>query len=45
VARRTLDAAKAQFVEPDGSLRTTRVAVLAVGVAAVVGLSMWRRGH
>lgn len=45
VARRTLDAAKAQVVEPDGSLRTTRVAVLAVGVAAVVGLSLWRRNR
>jgi uncharacterized protein DUF3618 len=45
VARRSLESAKAQFVEPDGSLRTTRVAVLTVGVLAVVGLSVWRRGR
>jgi hypothetical protein len=43
VARRTVDAAKAQFVEPDGTLRTTRVAVLTVGVLAVAGLFIWRR--
>jgi hypothetical protein len=45
VARRTLESAKAQFVEPDGSLRTTRVAVLTVGLLAVAGLSVWRRGR
>jgi hypothetical protein len=45
VARRALDSAKAQVIEPDGSLRTTRVAALAAGVAAVVGLFVWRRGH
>jgi MYXO-CTERM domain-containing protein len=42
VARRGVEAAKAQVVETDGSLRTTRVAALAAA-AAVVGLVFWRR--
>ena len=45
VARRSVAAAKAQFVEPDGTVRTARVAVVAVGVLAVVGLSVWRRSR
>lgn len=45
VARRTLESVKAQFVEPDGSVRTTRVAALTVGVLAVVALVTWRRSR
>jgi Protein of unknown function (DUF3618) len=45
VAHRALDSAKAQVIEPDGNLRTTRVVALAAGVAAVVGLFVWRRGR
>jgi Protein of unknown function (DUF3618) len=45
VARRGAGAAKAQVLEADGSLRTARVAVLAVGVATVVGLLLWRRSR
>jgi hypothetical protein len=45
VARRWVAAAKAQVCEQDGSLRTTRVVALAAGVAAVVGLVVWRRGR
>jgi hypothetical protein len=45
VARRRVEAAKAQVLEPDGSLRTTRVVALAAGLAAVVGLAVWRRGR
>ena len=43
VARRGVDSAKAQIVEPDGSLRPARAAILAGGVLAVVMLVMWRR--
>ena len=43
VARRAVDRLRAQFVEPDGALRTERVLMLAVGVALVVGLAVWRR--
>jgi Protein of unknown function (DUF3618) len=43
VARRTLESAKAQVFEPDGRLRTDRVAIVAgVGVVVVV-LVVWRR--
>lgn len=45
VVRRTVDSAKGALVEPDGTVRTTRVAALTVGVLAVVGLSMWRRSR
>jgi Protein of unknown function (DUF3618) len=45
VARRTLGSAKAQLVEPDGSVRTTRVAALTIGVLAVVALATWRRSR
>jgi hypothetical protein len=45
VARRAAESAKAQFVNPDGSLRTTRVAAVAAGVAVVVGLTLWRRSR
>jgi Protein of unknown function (DUF3618) len=45
IARRGAETAKAQVFEPEGSLRTTRVAVLAIGVALVVGLVIWRRGR
>ena len=43
VARRGAESAKAQVVDPAGNLRTERVAILAVGVAVVVGLLIWRR--
>lgn len=45
VARRGAVAAKAQVVESNGSLRTTRVVALAAVVVAVVGLVAWRRGR
>jgi hypothetical protein len=45
VARRGAEAAKSQVVETDGSVRTTRVAALAAGAAAVAGLVFWRRGR
>jgi hypothetical protein len=45
VARRCVASVKAQFVEPDGELRTTRVAVLAVVTAGAVAALMWRRRH
>jgi hypothetical protein len=45
VARRGVDAAKAQVVAPDGSLRVERVAALAAVVAGVVGLVVWRRSR
>ena len=45
VARRGVDAAKAQVIDADGSLRTARVVTLAVGVATVVGLLLWRRSR
>jgi Protein of unknown function (DUF3618) len=45
VARRGTEAAKAQVIEADGSLRTTRVVALAVVVVGVVGLIVWRRGR
>jgi hypothetical protein len=45
VARRGVESAKAQVVDPDGSLRTARVAALAVGAVAVVGVLLWRRGR
>lgn len=45
VARRALESVTAQFVEPDGSLRTSRVAAAGAGLAAVVGLLVWRARH
>lgn len=45
VARRSAGSAKAQVIEPDGSLRKARVAALAVGAIAVVGLLVWRRSR
>lgn len=45
VARRGLDAAKAQVVDEDGGLRVDRVAILAVAVVGVVGLVLWRKGR
>jgi hypothetical protein len=46
LARRGVDAAKAQVVDPNGGgLRTTRAVALAGGLVAVVGLVVWRRGH
>jgi hypothetical protein len=44
VAKRAVASAKAQVVEPDGGLRTTRVAVLAA-VAGAVAVLVWRRRH
>ena len=45
VARRGAESAKAQVVDEQGNLRAKRVAVLAVAVASVVGLVLWRRGR
>jgi hypothetical protein len=45
VARRGAEAAQSQVIETDGSVRTTRVAALAAGTAAVVGLVFWRRSR
>ncbi len=43
VARRTADSAKAKVVDEQGNPRTGRLAVAAAGVAAVLGLYLWRR--
>ena len=43
VARRGTEKAKAQVLDPEGGLRTTRVIVLVAGAALVVGLVVWRR--
>jgi Protein of unknown function (DUF3618) len=43
VARRASETAKAQVIEPDGSLRTTRVIALAAVVVVVIGFAAWRR--
>jgi hypothetical protein len=43
VARRCLASVKAQFVEPDGRPRATRVAVLAAVAGCVVAARLWRR--
>lgn len=45
VARRGTEAAKAQVVDPQGAVRTTRVVALAAVGAALVGLRVWRRGR
>jgi len=45
VANRLFDAAKAQVVEPDGSLRQDRVAVIGGAVVLVAVLVVWRRRH
>ena len=45
VARRWVEAAKAQVIDSDGHLRVTRVAVLGGAVAAGVGLALWRRSR
>ena len=43
VLRRSIAAVRAQFVNPDGSPRIERVAAVGLGVAAVVGLTIWRK--
>lgn len=45
VARRRIEAVKAQVLDADGSLRTSHVVALAAGVGVVVGLVVWRRGR
>jgi hypothetical protein len=45
VARRGVDAAKAQLVDQNGSLRPDRVAILGLAVAGAVGLVFWRRSR
>jgi Protein of unknown function (DUF3618) len=45
VARRQVEAAKAQVIDPETGLRTVRVVALSVGVLAVVGLIVWRRSR
>lgn len=45
VARRGAESAKSKVVDEQGNLRVQRAAVLAVAVAAAVGLVLWRRGR
>ena len=45
IARRAAQAAKAQVLEADGSLRTARVVALGGAVVVLVGLLAWRRGR
>jgi uncharacterized protein DUF3618 len=45
VANRLADSAKAQVMEPDGSLRQDRVAIIGGAVVLVVVLVLWRRRH
>jgi hypothetical protein len=45
MARRGVETAKLQVLEPDGSLRTTRVVALAAVLVTVVGFVAWRRAH
>jgi len=45
VARRGVESAKAQVVDEQGNLRTERVAIIGVGLAAVFGLLVWRRSR
>ena len=43
VARRARERLRAQFVGPDGALRTQRVVLVAAGAALIVALAVWRR--
>jgi MYXO-CTERM domain-containing protein len=43
VARRQVEAAKAQVIDPETGLRTVRVVALSAGLLALVGLIAWRR--
>jgi hypothetical protein len=43
VAHRAMDSAKAQIMDERGRVRTERVAMLSVALAALVGLMVWRR--
>lgn len=45
VAHRVLESLKAQVLEPDGTVRTQRVALVATCVLAVAGLAAWRRSR
>jgi hypothetical protein len=45
VVRRAVASVKAEFVDEQGNLRTTRVAALAAVTAAGVGLVLWRRSR
>ena len=45
IARRAVASVKAEFVDEQGNLRTTRVAALAAVTAAGVGLVLWRRSR
>ena len=45
VARRGVSSARAQMVDDGGNLRAQRVAIVAVAVAAAVGLLVWRRSR
>lgn len=45
VARRGAESAKAQVVDEQGHLRTTRAAAIAAAVAGAVGLVLWRRSR
>ena len=45
VARRGVGALKAQIVDPEGAVRTTRVVALSAAVVALVALAAWRLGR
>lgn len=45
VARRGAESAKSQVVDAQGQPRAVRLVALAAGVAAVVGLLLWRRSR
>jgi len=45
VAQRLADSAKAQVMEPDGSLRQDRVAIIGGAVVLLAALVVWRRRH
>nr|MBA2770215.1 DUF3618 domain-containing protein [Sporichthyaceae bacterium] len=40
-----VESAKAQVVDEQGNLRTERVAIIGVGLAAAFGLLVWRRSR
>ena len=43
VARRQAESAKAQVLDEHGQVRVGRAAAVAAGVAAVIGMIVWRR--
>jgi hypothetical protein len=45
VARRGAESARAQVVDEQGQVRTTRAAAIAAAAVALVGLAVWRRNR